>query len=301
MRKFTLSIIIALMLTGHSSAEVIHTGVLGFLGTTEAKFQAGLDIFKDKIPEGYHEDIYNHGFVRSLRNDTRVIHFFGSLMRMMMSLRSGNIDEVILPEEVGRYAMNLNSELEVKFMSEIFTSRISFAFKKEDTALKSEFDRAILAMKEDGTIDELAAKFIYSEGSRNPKPMRPETFEGAETITVAVTGDMPPIDMFAGDGKPAGYSTAILAEIGKRLGKNIRLVNTEAGARNSALISGRADVVFWYRTVKIELDAASGVDNSVFIDAPDGIILSEPYYSWKREIVLKMSDTTGPWGLFRRK
>ncbi|MBQ7267295.1 MAG: hypothetical protein IJR11_02890, partial [Synergistaceae bacterium] len=114
------------------------------------------------------------------------------------------------------------------------------------------------------------------------------------------TGDMPPIDMFAGDGKPAGYNTAILAEIGKRLKKNIRLLSIEAAARNSALISGRADVVFWYRTVKIEIGDAE-IDNSVFIDAPDEIILSEPYYSWNREFILKMSDRTGFWGLFKRK
>ena len=286
--------------TSISSAEdeqVIHTGVLGFLGTTETRFQEGLDLFRTKIPSGYQERIYGSGFVKSLRTEKREIHFFGSLMRMVMNLRSGKVDEIMLPEDVGRYITNLNSEIQVKYVSEVFSSRISFAFRKENAELKAEFDRAILEMKKDGTIDELSKTFIHTV---NPKPVRPEHFKEAETITVAVTGDMPPIDMFAGDGKPAGYNTAILAEIGKRLKKNIRLLNIEAAARNSALTSGRADVVFWYRTVKIEIGDAK-IDNSVFIDAPDEIILSEPYYSWNREFILKMSDRTGFWGLFKRK
>lgn len=295
----SISILLLFAFADISSADeqIIHTGVLGFLGTTEAKFQNGLDLFRNNINLDDGEAIYRSGFVKSLKTDKRVIHFFGSLMRMVMNLRSGKVDEIMLPEDVGQYIMSVNSELEVKYHSEIFSSRISFAFKKDNAALKAEFDSAIKAMKEDGTIDELSEKFIHSD---NPKPMRPETFEGAETITVAVTGDMPPIDMFAGDGKPTGYNTAILTEIGKRLKKNIRFLSIEAAARNSALVSGRADVVFWYRTVKIEIGNDTENINSVLIDAPDEVILSEPYYSWKREIILHMRERSGLWGLFKR-
>lgn len=302
MKRVALSFLLLLALAGASCAEnLIHMGVLGFLGTTEAKFQAGLDFFRDSIPQGYSERVQNSGFVRSLRTDGREIHFFGSLMRLVMSLRSGKIDEAMVPEDVGRYLVGINSELEVKYMSEVFKSRISFAFRKEDTALKAEFDRAIESMDEDGTIEELAAKFIHSAGYRNPAPVRPQIFPDADTVTVAVTGDMPPIDMFAGDGKPAGFNTAMLAEIGRRIGKNIRLINVEAGARNSALFSGRADVVFWYRTVEISINDSRHKSEPVFIDAPDGVILSEPYYSWDREMILQVAEATGFWGMFRRK
>lgn len=302
MKRIVLSLVLLLTFAGASCAEdVIHTGVLGFLGTTEAKFQAGLDAFRDSIPQGYRERVNNSGFVRSLRADRREIHFFGSLMRLVMSLRSGKIDEAIVPEDVGRYLIGINSELEVKYMSEIFKSRISFAFREGDTALKAEFDGAIESMDEDGTIEELAAKFIHSAGYRNPTPVRPQIFPGADTITVAVTGDMPPIDMFAGDGLPAGFNTAMLAEIGKRIGKNVRLINVEAGARNSALFSGRADVVFWYRTVEISINDKRHKSEPIIISAPDGVILSVPYYSWDREMILKVADATGFWGMFRRK
>ena len=52
---------------------------------------------------------------------------------------------------------------------------------------------------------------------------------------------------------------------------NVKLLNVEAGARPSALASGRADVVFWF-----EHKRAGGTKH----DVPDGVILSEPYYQF---------------------
>ena len=54
---------------------------------------------------------------------------------------------------------------------------------------------------------------------------------------------------------------------------NVELVNIEAGARNAALSSGRVDVVFWYETAE---------KFTWNLDAPEGVILSKPYYSWNR-------------------
>ena len=56
---------------------------------------------------------------------------------------------------------------------------------------------------------------------------------------------------------------------------NVELIEINSGARNAALASGRADVVFWYE-----------IDNTKEIqpDIPDGIILSLPYYEWNKFI-----------------
>ena len=105
-----------------------------------------------------------------------------------------------------------------------------------------------------------------------------EKFEGAETIKVAVTGDLPPIDYVAADGTPAGFNTAILAEIGKRLKVNIELMNVESGARAAALSSKRADVVFWF-----QVRAGEGVQP----DVPEGVILSESYYDWTKYLHIR--------------
>jgi hypothetical protein len=72
--------------------------------------------------------------------------------------------------------------------------------------------------------------------------------DGAETIKVAVTGALPPMDYVAADGTPAGFNTALLAEISQRIGKNIELVVVDSVGRAAALASGTVDAVFWTRT-----------------------------------------------------
>ena len=51
--------------------------------------------------------------------------------------------------------------------------------------------------------------------------------------------------MILADGTPAGFSTAVLAEISKRINKNIELVSVDSAARAAILASKGADVVFW--------------------------------------------------------
>ena len=86
---------------------------------------------------------------------------------------------------------------------------------------------------------------------------------------MVVTGDLPPLDYIGADGIPAGFNTAVLAEIGRRLGVNIELVSMQAGSRTLALTSNTADAVFWY------METPGATD-----DLPEELLFSDPYFSW---------------------
>ena len=123
----------------------------------------------------------------------------------------------------------------------------AFMLKEENVALRDELDAQITAMKEDGTLQKLIDEHIIkvSEGG-DPEAVTFEKFEG-DPIKVAVTGSLPPMDYVAADGSFAGFNTAVLAEIGKRLQKNIELVQVDSIGRALALSEGTVDVVFWTR------------------------------------------------------
>jgi len=269
--------------------------MIGYLGATENEFQEALDSFRQMLP--------NYSLARTadpalkeqlrafsiFRNNRYVVKFYYNLASMLMALNAGHVREISLPESTAKYILKNNPEY-MKLFSIIMPSSLSFGFRAEDSELCGELNKAIISMKEDGTLKALEEKYINTENISETASF--EKFEGAGEITVAVTGDMPPIDFVAADGKPAGYNTAVLSEIGKRLKKNIEIIDIEAGARLSTLTSGRADVIFWYRSTKgitipeeFEINGENPV-NAVMRDATEGVILSEPYYEWKNTFII---------------
>ena len=152
--------------------------------------------------------------------------------------------------------------------------------KNKNEALRDKFNDALAAMKADGTLEAMKERYLKTDGNTESAVF--EKFAGADTIRIAVTGDLPPIDYVASDGKAAGFNTALVAEIAKRLKVNVRLVYTNTGARAVSLISGRSDVVFWYQVTEgAELQH----------DVPAGVILSEPYYNWDTFIHISQKNS----------
>ena len=195
------------------------------------------------------------------------IRFFGSMTEMLMALDAGMIDGACMPEFSGKYLLARNDDLRAG-MFEFSNVKESFYMGfYQNTELRDRVNEALAAMKADGTLYVLEKTYL-KDFSTEPAPAVFETFEGAETITVAVTGDLPPVDYIAADGTPAGFNTALLSEIGKRLKINIELINIESSARTISLTSGVADVIFWYLYG----------ENYVVTDIENGVQLSDPYY-----------------------
>ncbi len=206
--------------------------------------------------------------------------YFDSLTAMMMALHSGKIDEAALPEPVAEYIANTSPSSEICCALHSRTTHIAMGFRNDEEGQKlcSMVNGALASMTADNKMRILKSKYIGVPGKTLPHAEAFTEFPGAETITVAVTGDLPPLDLIAPDGTPVGFNTAVLAEIGKRLGVNIKLLNIESGARTSALMSGRADAVFWYQVW-------DNVEKQP--DAPSGVLLSVPYYDWDMFMHLK--------------
>ncbi len=305
MKKVLCAFVLVMIMSVSAMAAVndkVDTGILTYLGTTEGEFQEALDdlrkaltplITEESAKQEWEDYDLLEGFLSELVRARRVVHFYDSLMAMLMALRARHIDEFVLPEPVVMYLLANNpNDYEIQFSLNMMPSTISFGFKAGNTALKKDFDEAIKAMKKDGTLMTLQEKFITNVGANDPEEVKFTEFKDSKPIKVAVTGDLPPIDFIAADGRPTGYNTAILAEIGKRLKRNIRVISVDSGGRSAALASERADVVFWYRNTEGIQTPKKLKKNlkSVMVDSPaKGVILSEPYYEWDTDLVVGRS------------
>lgn len=280
MRKFlcVLAVMMVCAVSYGLEKHVITLGMLEKLNSTEESFA-----------EEWQKSFAPNNELLEVR-----VKFYSNLNALQMALTAGEINHIVLPEVTAEYLMNQNPDYESVLVLHSKGMGLAFGFSADNTALRDKFSQAVTAMRDDWTLSALEGMYLASPGRNAPNPVEFAKFDGAMTITAAVTGDIPPVDYMTADGTPAGFSTAVLAEIGKRLGVNIRLMSVESGARSAALASGRADVVFWYEVDK-------GAESQP--DIPEGVIVSETYYDWEKFIHLRKSIDKGSswgWNIFSR-
>ena len=237
------------------SGEAI--GYISFLNLSEEQIMARRE--GERAAFKYLEE---HGVLESAEQGIPRTHMipYDSLDAMLMGLLSGEVNAIEVPDCTARYLCAVNDRVKQavffhpekadEFSKNLINrlgSGYSFMMLEENSGLRDQFDQVIEAMKADGTLEELVRVHI-TEAARSGKPeaVKFEAFDG-EPIRVAVTGSLPPMDYVAEDGSFAGFNTAILAEIGKRLEKNIELVQTDSVGRALSLAQGKVDVVFWTR------------------------------------------------------
>lgn len=197
---------------------------------------------------------------------------FSSLTELQLSLMRGDVDSVKIADCTARYMAAHNYEFAASTLDTETPFNVGFAMmlNDTDTDLCDRLSKAISEIKSDGTMKELEQEYIegYIDGE-DPKPVKYEHYDDAETVTFAFTGDLPPMDFISADGVPAGFNTALISEIGKRMHINIESVNIESGARTIALYSGRAQVVFWTPVLDILPEDT----------CPDGMVITDIYHT----------------------
>ena len=259
-----LAMMLTVMLLGLSCGALADggkVGTLSYLNMTEEEDSLTMAERRPMVTVLFLHGVFT-GEDEGIKGETPTARHYDSLNAMLMGLQSGEVDKIKVPYYTAKYLCSTNDGLRmtIEYHPEMVTgyySKVidelsdgySFMMKEENTALRDEFDAQITAMKEDGTLNKLVDEFIYkvSEGGE-PVPVAFEKFEG-DPIRIAVTGSLPPMDYVAADGSFAGFNTAVLAEIGQRMHKNIELVQVDSIGRALALSEGVVDVVFWTRSV----------------------------------------------------
>ena len=310
------------------SAKKPAEGVLTYLNISEEEYQAFLSVRTEIIDilkeSGYVTDSLSDA-PRAGQAEPIRVEYFDSLDALLMALKAGRIRYLEVFQSTAEYLSARDEELvsflkydlekeRVRFAKAAMgslTTGFSFMMLEDKTELRDAFNAVIADMKADGTLDALAKTYIKGAiGGGELPAVQPEKVDGRGTLRVAVTGALPPFDYVAADGTPAGYNTAVLAEIGKRLDKNIELVQVDSVGRAAALSSGAADIVFWTRSAEDgdmfhamsgnefnafssekkakfsekeiaileKLDEVMSREKAYDMDMPAGTVITDPYY-----------------------
>jgi len=208
--------------------------------------------------------------------------YYDNMSSMLMALQAKDIYVMILANSVAEYIVAQNDTLMIAAERpgeglNQNTAAYHMMMRETDTDIYQKFNDAIITLQENGAIDSLIENYIkrYTDGSTPPPEAVIPHIDGADTVKVAITGDLPPLDYVTADGTPAGFNMELLASIASEANVNIEVIQVDTGARAAALTSGKADVIFWVNTNT----CAEHGDFENGSDIPEGTIITEPYFS----------------------
>ena len=275
--SLTLALLIALIALLPAAAEETITrrmGVLSMLNVTEAdvdNYVKGRTLIGVQLRrQGFQTNEYYQSPEegQSGENADRPslnleVVYFDTLDAMLMALKAGEIAAMDVSETTAQYLTHSDPNLvQVASYGDgadgdtfadivrrgLLSNDFAFMFLEANAALRDEFDAALAAITDEEMEKLIQAHIAAAINGEAISPIQMPVIDGAETVRVAVTGALPPMDYVAADGSPAGFNTALLAEISSRMGKNIELVVVDSVGRAAALASGTVDAVFWTRT-----------------------------------------------------
>ena len=248
--------LLSLAACGGKDDNVEKRGVLSAEGMVSGSFSSKHDEHKTNETE----------------NTARENISYSNLSTALMDLESGKIIKLSVTESVANYVAAHNDKFTVSVNKENLKN-FSMMTSESNTKVYDILNNAIKAMKEDGTLDSLMESELMAYINSDPEPKDLPHFDGARTIKIGVTGDLPPMDFVAANGKAAGFNIALLTEIANRAQVNFELVQIETDARAMALSSGKVDAVFWTRSSTCTKCGATSV-NGV-----EGILATESYFT----------------------
>lgn len=238
---------------GDTKYSKIKEGMLSLLATTQ-------------------ETLTNHIYsAKDSAIKIREVSFYDDLNSLVLALTSGKVDTARLPESTSKYVVNFNTDLKLSTIKSLSNNTYSMLLKAENVELATKISNVIDKLKKSGKLEKMISENISQSmdiGKTTSTILH--NIDGRDTITIAITGDLPPMDYIDESGNPAGFNMILLKEIQDELNININIIQVSSSARSTALAEGKADAVFWTRSRR-----GTSQDN---FDIPNNTIITHSYH-----------------------
>jgi len=159
----------------------------------------------------------------------------------MAAVLSGRVDGYYGNNLKNDYYVKKNNKLKsipAKLNTQYF---VAMTMRPNDKQLKADIDKAIASIKENGTLKKMQDE-LNNDLLVDTKEM--PQIAGAKIIKVGISGGQGLLDYIGVDGRPAGFSAALLSEISRLMQVNFEVMSIEAQTRYADLESKKIDVIF---------------------------------------------------------
>lgn len=173
--------------------------------------------------------------------DFTQIEYYEKREQQLEALLSGEIDAYIEDEPVARYDVSVNPELRL-LPGRLEDDLYGFAVRFDEKDLKTDIDKVLKNLEEDGTLADMEARWIdgVGEGAR-AMPELPKQTTG-RILRFGVSSISPPF-CYSDDEGVKGFDIELMERIAAALGRRLVIMDMDFADLIASLLSGKVDVV----------------------------------------------------------
>jgi polar amino acid transport system substrate-binding protein len=163
---------------------------------------------------------------------------YQTMSDIVLAVTSGKVDAGLYDIEALRDVLRQNDRLAM-FGTPVFSASQGIGFRKDNAALRDEFNSFLAEIRRNGTYADMLARWIQRRETRMPD-IAAANPSGA--LVVGTTGDSLP---FSGvqDNELIGFDIELASRFAAHLGREVRFANMEFGSLIAAVASGKVDMV----------------------------------------------------------
>jgi ABC-type amino acid transport substrate-binding protein len=244
-----------------------------------------VEVYRSR-PAEVMQEMYNQGYAEYLPGfKLKGFSYVDGLTDGLLMLKSGRADVLQVMQFTADYLVNRESNL-VVYKNPGWDSLTQMIFNPNGQAQFDKVNAAIKAMLQDGTLVKLEEQWITNlPAGQEPAGGALPKIAGADTIKVGISGDEPPLDYIAADGRPGGFNIAVLSEISQRAGINIELTTVSGAGRFAALESRKIDAFLWHNS-SASLNGMARTSPNIVKIGETSLLATENYLNTTSAVVL---------------
>ena len=167
------------------------------------------------------------------------ISSFGSIMEAIAALQTRRLDAVVTSDVMGRTIERENPGF-IMLPEPLTHEYICAGVKKGNDGLLEDINRIIIKFREDGTLDDLAQRWVYSYP---PVPAEIPGVSEGEVLRVANAAVNVPFVYADSSGNTIGFAPELAYRIGLEMGRPVEFLTVEFAALIPALESDKVDCI----------------------------------------------------------
>ncbi len=196
---------------------------------------------------------------------------FNTQEEMVSALTNGDIDYIMTDYRLAKSITLSNMDLAYTASPVFGTSDFVVALRTQDTDLYGLVLVALTELKNKGTLDEIADRFVGLPADMQENGVTDDVTGENGTVVLGTSADFPPFEYVDNSGRVCGMDIEIAKYIARKGGYTLEIINLDRDGLLPSLAAGTVDIV---------ISAFSKPDSH---DASIGF--TDPYYTCNQYIV----------------